>query len=962
MRGAGLRIGSILAGTLLGTSVALAAEILPRALEGAAELSSEHPEVVVGWHRATGIARFVRLPAAVEGDLEPARAGADEVARTRAFLARHAALFGDVVAERDLDLVARRRDGLGFLHLELGQFHRGVRVFGAALRAHFDAAGRLRAGTGTVVPGLDLPVEPAISAELGAERAQAFAAAELAGPGTRLSRGSPRLWILRRELERGRPGPALLVWGTEVGDGGTLRELVFVDARLGKVVDHLSLIADAQLRRAYSGVDQAPYNGIPDSWPNDPDWVEGDPSPTGLPELDGALVASADVYAFFAFLGRDSWDGEGASLDISWNHATGCPNASWNGLLASFCSGFAVHDVVVHEWGHAYAETTAGLIYRWQSGALSESYSDLWGELLDAASALPGVHDTDVPDLPRSAGVCSGFVPARLRIDSPLTVAGDREVGLAAFGAPPTATPTVRVVTALDGAGADPADACEAIPPGGALAGRIAFANRGGCEDQTKALHVQAAGAIGLVVGNTPASPNPDTPPALVCHPVFACDASIVLPVVSLALAEADELRGLLGSSLVYASIAGGNNVGAGRSVRWILGEDVRPLGPARDMWEPTCFGHPGRTTAAEYFCGTADGGGVHFNSGVPNHAFALLVDGGSYNGRAVSAIGRTRALHLYWRTLAFYLTPTSDFADQADALEAACSDLTGQALPDPFGGPPATMRPEDCSAVTAAIEAVELAVEPPCDFTPILEPDPPPACGTQTPYVVASADFESGPEGWVAFRRAVANPETFDPRDWTRVGSLPDGRAGTAFFAPDPRNGDCATGQGGDDDSGVLVLRSPTLVLPAGHPARLAFDHYVTTEATWDGGNVKFRLGTGPWQLVASSAYLFNDPNGVLREPQVNSNPMAGEEAFHGVDEGSNSGSWGTSIVDLSGLVPPETPFQVRFEFGTDRCWGSDLGWWVDDVRVSACVDGDPVFLDGFGTGDLTRWTTAVP
>ncbi len=36
-----------------------------------------------------------------------------------------------------------------------------------------------------------------------------------------------------------------------------------------------------------------------------------------------------------------------------------------------------------HEWGHAYTEYTHGLIYEWQSGALNESYSDIWGETID---------------------------------------------------------------------------------------------------------------------------------------------------------------------------------------------------------------------------------------------------------------------------------------------------------------------------------------------------------------------------------------------------------------------------------------------------------------------------------------------------------------------------------------------------------------------------------------------------
>ena len=76
-------------------------------------------------------------------------------------------------------------------------------------------------------------------------------------------------------------------------------------------------------------------------------------------------------------------------------------------------------------------------------------------------------------------------------------------------------------------------------------------------------------------------------------------------------------------------------------SYRWLMGEDSTAFGGAiRDMWTPTCLGDPGKVTDAEYHCDTSDGGGVHSNSGVPNHGFALLVDGGTYNGQTVTAIG----------------------------------------------------------------------------------------------------------------------------------------------------------------------------------------------------------------------------------------------------------------------------------------------------------------------------------
>ena len=80
-----------------------------------------------------------------------------------------------------------------------------------------------------------------------------------------------------------------------------------------------------------------------------------------------------------------------------------------------------------------------------------------------------------------------------------------------------------------------------------------------------------------------------------------------------------------------------------------------------------------GPATPPIYVCDTADNGGVHTNSGVPNHGYALLVSGGTYNGKTVNAIGRTKAAHIYFRAQSVYQVDDSDFADHADALEASC-------------------------------------------------------------------------------------------------------------------------------------------------------------------------------------------------------------------------------------------------------------------------------------------------
>jgi hypothetical protein len=225
--------------------------------------------------------------------------------------------------------------------------------------------------------------------------------------------------------------------------------------------------------------------------------------------------------------------------------------------------------------------------------------------------------------------------------------------------------------------------------------------------------------------------------------------------------------------------------VGAGTtedSYRWLMGEDSTAFGGAiRDMWAPTCMSDPGKVTDAQYHCATTDGGGVHTNSGVPNHGFALLVDGGSYNGQTVNAIGTVKAAHLYWRAQAVYQTPTTNFEGHADALQASCQDLIGVPLEglstgsSPAGPSGQSITAADCAAVDAMIEAVELRVDPAaqCNFQPILKQDPPPLCtGQRNPAVLYQEDFEDGLAEWTLTNQGVfAGWPDFD---WELSSSLP--------------------------------------------------------------------------------------------------------------------------------------------------------------------------------------------
>ena len=150
-----------------------------------------------------------------------------------------------------------------------------------------------------------------------------------------------------------------------------------------------------------------------------------------------------------------------------------------------------------------------------------------------------------------------------------------------------------------------------------------------------------------------------------------------------------------------------------------------------------------------------------------------------------MTAIGLTKAAHLYWRAQSVYQTPTTDFADHADALQAACTDLIGEPLNDlstgaPAGGSGQTFSAADCSSVTAMIAAVELRRAPTqCNFQPLLQQNPPKVCGpNSTASITYRETFETAP-------RQAGAAEWLDGQQPGRLRGLARDELGLRLVAP---------------------------------------------------------------------------------------------------------------------------------------------------------------------------------
>ena len=118
-----------------------------------------------------------------------------------------------------------------------------------------------------------------------------------------------------------------------------------------------------------------------------------------------------------------------------------------------------------------------------------------------------------------------------------------------------------------------------------------------------------------------------------------------------------------------------------GKTGNYLIGEDVvSPVG-LRSMQNPVAYGDPDHYL--NRYTGTQDNGGVHTNSGIPNAAFYLAIEGGTnrVSGVAVTGVGaanREQIEKVFYRAFTVYLSPNSNFAIARLATILAARDLYG--------------------------------------------------------------------------------------------------------------------------------------------------------------------------------------------------------------------------------------------------------------------------------------------
>lgn len=343
------------------------------------------------------------------------------------FVFRHAQLLLNISPLDEIEIKKSRVDKkYGFQTIRAKQLHNSVPIYESEIIFHFSRNGFL-----TKVNGLwfqesnfiDEPIQ--VTAELAKEIAlKQFNESDI------LERNDELVSNLKLRSDQYIVSPELvyfkdqLTWKMDVWLINGISQRIFVSSNNGSIVQQMPLGVNCSntsvntpwygtsgtISTYYSGglyymlddcyltheYDLVVYNNNQISDPNNYSWYSS--SDNIWSTSPNEIVAGTTMWTMHQFrdyldeeFERDSWDDNGsywfAYANAGWNGNGN--NAYFNGWYTQFGYGtstssanddFISYDIVAHEFGHGVTFSESGLEYEDESGALNESFSDIFGE------------------------------------------------------------------------------------------------------------------------------------------------------------------------------------------------------------------------------------------------------------------------------------------------------------------------------------------------------------------------------------------------------------------------------------------------------------------------------------------------------------------------------------------------------------------------------------------------------
>jgi len=399
------------------------------------------PQVDVKWDSETGAPSSIRAPKLVaqsHGGIYGLTIKDDTSFAVNAIAAleRLSSIYRISDAESEFTFIRLEADDLAYHHVRLSQKYNGLEVVGSELIVHFDASNSIYEVNGRYVPDMRISTIPKIDGKDAAALAQADLAARGNPSGTVVK--GPKLVIYALHAE-----PAL-AYEMTIFSGPGEEWRYWIDAQTGKVINAFNEVPKAlydrtaayitgNLLQGEGGTNEGVWGSKiefvnTNDWspyylyyltPSNLSWYIYNAANSGYQDTNSCAVRtnsswgtsdSAEFSAAYNFdvvlnyfqtvHNRRSFDGYGQQVYVNVHY----PNGQYDNAFYSFTTEkfyflpphtyaeLAVLDVCAHEFTHGVTHHTCNLVYQGQSGALNESFSDIFGTAVEFYSQPSGTN------------------------------------------------------------------------------------------------------------------------------------------------------------------------------------------------------------------------------------------------------------------------------------------------------------------------------------------------------------------------------------------------------------------------------------------------------------------------------------------------------------------------------------------------------------------------------------------
>ncbi len=331
--------------------------------------------------------------------------------------------YGDGISKESFNVLVSEKDQLGYTFLRLQQVYKGVPVFGSTQTAHINSEGVLTSISGAVIPELDKQATLKLDKKINKNEAIEIAQNDLAE--IPLYEVSPKsdlviyynddiaiyAYLVNLNFLYPEPGnwnyfidavtgeivhkynsiyhkrPVPIIGEDKIGTGiGVLGDTKQINTFLSSSSYYL---IDRTRGDGIQTFDAGNKTRLPGKIWSDIDNILNDNYDHALVDAHHYAAVTYDYYQ--DIFNRDSFDNDGALIKSTVHYGTDYNNAFWNGYQMVFGDGDGTLlievsgslDVIAHELTHAVTQYTADLIYQYESGALNESMSDIFGTAIE---------------------------------------------------------------------------------------------------------------------------------------------------------------------------------------------------------------------------------------------------------------------------------------------------------------------------------------------------------------------------------------------------------------------------------------------------------------------------------------------------------------------------------------------------------------------------------------------------